>query len=68
MTKIPIGGLRLETDMIQTAIRRMLQTQAGSRYLRVTASYIENDEDRMARAMSAYPVQALGLGAKNQSP
>ena len=39
------------------------------RYLRVTASYTdENGQDKTAHAMSAYPVQARGLGAKNQSP
>ena len=38
------------------------------KFLRVTATYNENGETRTARAMSAYPVQARGLGAKNQSP
>ena len=39
------------------------------KYLRVTATYTdENGVDKMAREMSAYPVQARGLGAKNQSP
>ena len=42
---------------------------AGSKYLRVTASYTDaNGADKTARAKSAYPVQAKGLGAKNQSP
>ncbi len=42
---------------------------AGSRYLRVTASYTdENGPTKTARARSAYPVQAEGLGANNQSP
>ena len=40
----------------------------GSKFLRVTASYTENGDNRTAHAMSAYPVQALRLGAKNQSP
>ena len=41
----------------------------GSKYLRVTASYTdENGQGKTAHAMSAYPVQAKGLGAKNQSP
>ena len=39
------------------------------KYLRVTASYTDPEgADKTARAMSAYPVQARGLGAKNQSP
>ena len=39
------------------------------KYLRVTAMYTdENDSDKTAHAMSAYPVQARGLGAKNESP
>ena len=39
------------------------------KFLRVTAEYTDqNDVDKMAHAMSAYPVQARGLGAKNQSP
>ena len=39
------------------------------KYLRVTASYTDgHGVTKMAHAMSAYPVQALGLGAKNQSP
>ena len=38
------------------------------KFLRVTATYTENGETRTAREMSAYPVQARGLGAKNQSP
>ena len=39
------------------------------KYLRVTASYTDRHGDtKMARAMSANPVQARGLGAKNQSP
>ena len=36
-----------------------------AKYLRVTATY---DGDKTAHAMSAYPVQAAGLGATNQSP
>ena len=44
-----------------------------NKYLRVTASYTDGesqggDEPKMARMMSAYPVQAAGLGATNQSP
>ena len=40
-----------------------------TKYLRVTATYTdENGSDKTAHAMSAYPVQARGLGAKNQSP
>ena len=39
------------------------------KYLRVTASYTDPEgADKTERAMSAYPVQARGLGAKNQSP
>ena len=39
------------------------------KYLRVTVTYMdENGADKTARAMSAYPVQARGLGKKNQSP
>ena len=39
------------------------------KFLRVTASYTDGQGDmKMAREMSAYPVQARGLGAKNQSP
>ena len=40
------------------------------KYLRVTASYTdpESQDQKTARAMSAYPVQARGLGEKNQSP
>ena len=40
------------------------------KYLRVTASYTDRESDvpKMARMMSAYPVQAAGLGAKNESP
>ena len=39
------------------------------KYLRVTASYTDREgATKMARAMSAYPVQAWGLGEKNQSP
>ena len=41
----------------------------GSRFLRVTATYADaNGANKTARAMSAYPVQAEGLGAKNESP
>ncbi len=41
----------------------------ATRYLRVTASYTESgSEARTAHAMSAYPVQAAGLGATNDSP
>ena len=39
------------------------------KYLRVTATYTdENGADKKAYAMSVNPVQARGLGAKNQSP
>ena len=43
------------------------------KYLRVTASYTDRESDaddalKMARMMSAYPVQAADLGATNQSP
>ena len=39
------------------------------KYLRVTASYTDrHGATKTAREMSAYPVQARGLGAKNQSP
>ena len=39
------------------------------KYLRVTATYTDrHGATQMAHAMSAYPVQARGLGAKNQSP
>ena len=39
------------------------------KYLRVTASYTDRHGDtKTARAMSANPVQARGLGEKNQSP
>ena len=42
---------------------------AESRHLRVTATYTDrNGNDKMAREMSANPVQAEGLGARNQSP
>ena len=41
----------------------------GSKYLRVTASYTGREgATKMAHAMSANPVQAEGLGSKNQSP
>ena len=48
-------------------------TATVGRYLRVTASYgdderDEGDDPKMARMMSANPVQAMGLGATNQSP
>ena len=48
-------------------------TATVGRYLRVTASYTDgeskmDDDPKMARMMSANPVQAAGLGAKNQSP
>ena len=40
-----------------------------NKYLRVTASYTDrNGADKKERMMSAYPVQAAGLGATNQSP
>ena len=40
-----------------------------NKYLRVTASYRDrNGADKTERMMSAYPVQAAGLGATNQSP
>ena len=39
------------------------------KFLRVTASYSDtNGADKTAHAMSANPVQARGLGGKNQSP
>ena len=40
------------------------------KYLRVTASYTdrESDDPKMARMMSANPVQAADLGRKNESP
>ena len=43
------------------------------RVMRVTASYTDRessagDDPKMARMMSAYPVQAAGLGANNESP
>ena len=48
-------------------------TATVGRYLRVTASYTDSesvvdDDTKMARMMSANPVQAEGLGATNQSP
>ena len=48
-------------------------TATVGRYLRVTASYTDgesevDDDPKMARMMSANPVQAAGLGATNQSP
>ena len=48
-------------------------TATVDRYLRVTASYTDaetepGDDPKMARMMSANPVQAEGLGKKNQSP
>ena len=48
-------------------------TATVDRYLRVTASYTDGagvvgDGTKMARMMSANPVQAEGLGKKNQSP
>ena len=38
------------------------------KFLRVTATYTENAQERTAHAMSAYPVQARDLGRKNESP
>ena len=39
------------------------------KYLRVTASYTDREgATKTARAISAYPVQARGLGEKNESP
>ena len=39
------------------------------KYLRVTATYTDtNGANKTAHEMSANPVQARGLGAKNQSP
>ena len=39
------------------------------KFLRVTATYNDlNDVGRTAHAKSAYPVQAVGLGANNESP
>ena len=48
-------------------------TAIVGRYLRVTASYADGESEggddlKMARMMSANPVQAEGLGKKNQSP
>ncbi len=45
-------------------------TATVGRFLRVTARYTDEagDDPKMARMMSANPVQAKGLGAKNQSP
>ena len=49
-------------------------TATVGRFLRVTATYTDGesvsvgDDPKMARMMSANPVQAEGLGAKNQSP
>ena len=48
-------------------------TATVGRYLRVTASYMDDesegdDDPKMARMMSANPVQEEGLGATNQSP
>ena len=41
----------------------------ATKYLRVTARYTDHEgADKTARMMSAYPVQAAGLGATNQSP
>ena len=40
----------------------------GGKYLRVTASYMVDGDDKTARAMSAYPVQAQDGGAENGSP
>ena len=40
-----------------------------NKYLRVTARYTDrNGAGKTARMMSAYPVQAAGLGANNESP
>ena len=49
------------------------ETATVGRSLRVTASYTDgesgvDDDPKMARMMSANPVQAEGLGKKNQSP
>ena len=39
------------------------------KFLRVKATYVDGEgADKTARAMSAYPVQARDLGAKNESP
>ena len=44
-------------------------TSDATKYLRVTASYTDrNGAGKTERMMSAYPVQAAGLGATNQSP
>ena len=44
-------------------------TSDENKYLRVTASYTDrNGDGKTERMMSAYPVQAAGLGATNQSP
>ena len=41
----------------------------AGKFLRVTASYTDrNGADKTERMMSAYPVQAAGLGATNESP
>ena len=40
----------------------------ATRYLRVTATYTVDGDEKTPHAMSAYPVQAEGLGATNQSP
>ena len=44
-------------------------TSDATKYLRVTATYMDrHGADKTERMMSAYPVQAAGLGATNQSP
>ena len=80
LTRMTIGGMRLETEISKTVIPRMepdLTDSLGDnddpidegKYLRVTATYTDaNGAGKTARAMSAYPVQARLLGAKNQSP
>ncbi len=39
-----------------------------AKYLRVTATYSVDGDDKTPHAMSAYPVQAAGLGKNNESP
>ena len=59
----PVGAnLDDETDTNDDAIDE-------GKFLRVTANYMDREGDmKTARAMSDYPVQARGLGKKNQSP
>ncbi len=70
----PGGGPTTKTYTPDGAdLTDMLVTNDGAidegKYLRVTATYTDtNGANKMARAMSAYPVQARGLGANNESP